>query len=424
MAGTKDWIYNTNVYEVNVRQYTSEGTFSAFAKHLARLKSMGVKTLWFMPVTPISKKEMKGTLGSYYACSDYVSINPEFGTMQDFKNLVEQAHRLEMKVIIDWVANHTGWDHVWTKIHPDWFEKESNGDFKKASGMDDIIELDYQNQNMRKAMMDAMKFWVKECDIDGYRCDLAFWVELDFWLEAIPKLNEIKPLFWLAEMDALDHPAYMEVFDVSYTWTWMHKTEEWYKKKLPLQKLIAVLDQYETAPGIKAWFTSNHDENSWNGTEYDKYGDAAKALAVHSCTWQGIPLMYSGQELPNKKMLKFFDKDVIEWNNNCELNEFYKTILNLHSNHPALSAKAGMFQLHTSPNNNVLAYVRKKDEHEVVVLLNFSDRTVRFNILEQWVKGSFEEVFSKNKNNFTKNESFEMKAWDYLVFVKQINLQE
>ena len=423
MTGFKNWIYNTNIYEVNVRQYTNEGTFNAFAKHLERLKSMGVKTLWFMPVTPISKKEMKGTLGSYYACSDYVSVNPEFGTMQDFKNLVEQAHKLQMKVIIDWVANHTGWDHVWTKNHPDWFEKESNGNFKKASGMDDIIELNYQNQNMRKAMIDAMKFWVKECDIDGYRCDLAFWVELDFWLEAIPKLNKIKPLFWLAESDALDHPEYMQVFDASYTWTWMHKTEEWYKNKLPLQKLITVLDRYETAPGIKAWFTSNHDENSWNGTEYDKYGDAAKALAVHSCTWQGIPLMYSGQELPNKKMLKFFDKDEIEWNNNCELHEFYKTLLNLHSSHPALSAKACVFQLHT-PDNNVLAYLRKKDVHEVIVLLNFSDRTVRFDILEQWVKGSFEEVFSKNKNDFAKNRSFEMKAWSYLVFAKPINSPE
>ena len=423
MASSKDWIYNTNIYEVNVRQYTSEGTFDAFAKHLQRLKNMGVQTLWLMPVTPISQKEKKGTLGSYYACSDYVSINPEFGTMQDFKNLIEYAHKLEMKVIIDWVANHTGCEHVWMKKHPDWFEKESNGDFKKPSGMDDIIELDYRNMDMRKAMMDAMKFWVNECDIDGFRCDLAFWVELDFWLEAIPALNEIKPLFWLAESDALDHPGYMQVFDASYTWTWMHTTEEWYKKKLPVKKLITVLDQYENAPGIKAWFTSNHDENSWNGTEYDKYGDAAKALAVHSCTWQGIPLLYSGQELPNKKRLKFFDKDVIEWKSDCDLYGFYKTLLNLRSNHPALSANSEVFPLHTSSDNSVLAYVRKRNQHEVIVFLNLSNHSVRFDVLEQWVQGRFEEIFFAIENDFTKNKTFEMKAWEYRVFVKQTNQQ-
>ena len=193
----KDWIYNTNIYEVNLRQFTEEGTFKAFAKHMPRLSSMGVQTLWFMPVTPISEKEKKGTLGSYYACSDYTSINLEFGTMQDFKNLVKQAHKLGFMVIIDWVANHTGWDHVWTMEHPDWYEKDKNGNFKKASGMDDIIELDYKNADMRRAMIEAMKFWVRKCGIDGFRCDLASWVEIDFWMEAIPELNELKPLLWL-----------------------------------------------------------------------------------------------------------------------------------------------------------------------------------------------------------------------------------
>ena len=159
----KDWIYTTNIYEVNLRQYTKEGTIKAFAKHLNRLKGMGVETLWFMPLTPISEKEKKGTMGSYYACSDYTSMNPEFGTLEEFKQLVVKAHKLGFKVIIDWVANHTGWDHVWTQQHPDWYKKdEATGDFKKASGMDDIIELDYSNVDMRSAMIEAMKFWVNE----------------------------------------------------------------------------------------------------------------------------------------------------------------------------------------------------------------------------------------------------------------------
>ncbi len=415
---SKEWIYNTNIYEVNLRQYTKEGTFEAFEKHLQRLKDMGVQTLWFMPITPISQKEKKGTLGSYYACSDYVAVNPEFGTLKDFQKLVDDAHKTGFKVIIDWVANHTGWDHVWTKEHPHWFEREADGSFKRASGMDDIIELDFTKTEMRKAMIEAMKFWVKECDIDGYRCDLAFWVPLDFWKEAIPQLNQIKPLFWLAESDALEHPEYMQVFDAAYAWTWMHKTEEWYKKKQPLKELIKVLDDYETAPGIKAWFTSNHDENSWNGTEYDKYGDAAKALAVHSCTWPGIPLIYTGQELPNKEMLKFFDKDVIEWKH-CELHQFYQTLLHLHHTQPALNANSEVFPLHTSCDANVFAYLRKKGDNEVITILNLSDHHVRFDILEKWVEGKCREVFIKRENDFTRQKSFEMEAWEWLVWVRR-----
>jgi alpha-amylase len=265
---TVDWAHSTNVYEVNLRQYTEAGTFNAFALELPRLKAMGVQTLWFMPITPIAQLNKKGTMGSTYACSDYTSINPEFGTMDDFKALVKKAHEMGFKVIIDWVANHTGWDHVWTKTHPEYYKKDSTGNFNKASGMDDIIELDYNNPDLRKAMIDAMEFWVNECDIDGYRCDLAFWVQLDFWKEARTALEKVKKLFWLGEFDALEKPEYMQVFDASYTWTWMHQSEEYYKEKIDLDSLRNVLERYDTAGGnnkMKLWFTSNHDENSWNG---------------------------------------------------------------------------------------------------------------------------------------------------------------
>jgi alpha-amylase len=419
MDKAKSWIYHTNIYEVNIRQYTEEGTFNAFAAHLPRLKDMGVQTLWFMPITPISEKERKGTLGSYYACSDYTSINPEFGTMADFKMLVHEAHSFGFKVIIDWVANHTGWDHKWTVERPDWFERdETTGDFKRASGMDDIIELDFKNKALREAMTEAMKFWVDECGIDGFRCDLAFWVELDYWQEAIPRVNELKPLFWLAESDPLEHPDYMQVFDAAYSWSWMHKTEAFYKKNLPLEELANLLDRYQHVPGIKAWFTSNHDENSWNGSEYEKYGEAAKALAVHSCTWPGIPLVYSGQELPNKKRLQFFDKDPIEWTGKFELHEFYKTLLNLHTSHPALHVQSELFRLHSSADANIFAFLRKKGKREVIVILNLSPHAVRFDILTNWVEGKFKALFGERENDFSKNRSFEMNPWQYLVYVK------
>lgn len=420
-----DWSHNTNIYEVNVRQYTIAGTFNAFAQHLPRLKEMGVKTLWFMPITPIAQKNKKGSLGSYYACSDYTSINPEFGTLDDFKNLVKEAHEMGFKVIIDWVANHTGWDHVWTKEHPDYFLKDSTtNDFKIASGMDDIIELDFKNPALRKAMKDAMKFWVTEFDIDGFRCDLAFWVELDFWKEARKELDAAKPLFWLGEFDELEKPEYGEAFDASYTWTWMHKTEDFYKKHEPLDTLLTVLKKYDDLGDstMRAWFTTNHDENSWNGTEYEKYGYMAKALAVFSATWNGMPLLYSGQELPNKKRIEFFDKDTIAWDAGNELEGFYKTLLTLKTNNSALRSgdpAVQTFRIKTSDPKNVFAYLRRNGSREVLVVLNMSSqKDLRFEIVDSNVTGVFKNIFSGAANDFTTEKSFEMQNWEYLVYEK------
>ena len=418
-----DWTHNTNIYEVNIRQYTPEGTFKAFANELPRLRDMGVETLWFMPVTPIAQKNKKGVLGSYYAASDYTSINAEFGTLDDFRTLVKQAHALGFKVIIDWVANHTGWDHKWTKEHPDYYEKDPITDnFKIASGMDDIIELNFHNGELVRAMIDAMKFWITECDIDGFRCDLAFWVELDFWQKARKELDAVKPLFWFGELDPLEHPEYMGTFDVAYTWTWMHKTEQFYNKRLAIKDLDTVLKQYDALgnESMRAWFTSNHDENSWNGSEYEKYGDMAKALAVFCCTWNGIPLVYSGQELPNLKRLKFFEKDEIKWTGNNELHGFYKKLLNLHTSNAALRAGDDNSQtqrINTNDGEHVYAYRRKNENADILVILNFSDIEIRVSLNEN-VPGEFREIFSSQPANFSNGQDFIMKPWGYLVFEK------
>ena len=431
--GKTDWIHTTSIYEVNIRQYTPEGTFKAFAAALPRLKGMGVQALWFMPVTPIAKEKRKGTLGSYYACSDYTSVNPEFGTLQDFQQLVKEAHTMGFKVIIDWVANHTGWDHVWTKQHPDYYLHDSDGRFHAASGMDDIIELDYKNPALRKAMIDAMKFWIQQADIDGFRCDLASWVELDFWQEARPQLDAVKPLFWLGEFDELENPDYGKVFQASYSWKWMHKTEEFFKQKQPLSELYDLLLQYNTIgdSSMRAWFTSNHDENSWNGTEYEKYGPLAVPLAVFSCTWNGVPLIYSGQELPLKdKRLQFFDKDPIPWpskdisrENGLELQEFYKVLLHLHAGNPALRGgdpSVVTYKLTTTADDKVFAYLRKNGNDEVLVVLNFSgDGPLHFKITDTHLSGGFVNAFSGAAGKFTAGNDFELPPYGYLVYVKQ-----
>ena len=404
-----DWIVSTNIYEVNLRQYSEAGSFNAFAKELPRLKDMGIETLWFMPLTPISEKNRKGNLGSYYACSDYKSINAEFGTIEDLRALMNLAHVMEFKVIIDWVANHTGWNHTWTKQHPAYYKlDEATNDFKMASGMEDIIELDFENTEVSEAMIDAMKWWIDEFDIDGFRCDLAFWVKLEFWKKARPQLDAIKPLFWLGEFDEMERPEYGEVFDGSYSWKWMHEAEQYYNKSRTLQELILVLKRYDDLGPqcLRAWFTSNHDENSWNGTEYEKYGELAIALAVFSITWDGIPLIYSGQELPNKKRLAFFEKGPIDWNGEYELHGFYKELLSLKKFHPALKAGDSSVRTyilkHDHPDK-VFAYQRAAESETLTVVLNLSIQDLQVNITDE------------RSNLSEENCKHELKAGGYII---------
>ena len=415
------WSYDTNIYEVNLRQYTYEGSFNAFVNEMPRLRDMGIEVLWFMPITPISVEKRKGTLGSYYACSDYTDTNPEFGTVDDFKNLVRYAHELGFKVIIDWVANHTGWDHRWTIEHPEYYVKDNAGNFTERNGWDDVIDLDFNNHNLRTAMIEAMKFWITECDIDGFRCDMAHLVVLDFWREARTALEPLKKLFWLAECEEI---AYHQVFDATYTWRWMHRTEEFTKHQTNIDGLWDLLQQYnnEFPPGaFRAYFTSNHDENSWNGTEYEKYGAAAINLAVFSCTWNGIPLIYSGQELPNHKRLKFFDKDPIEWTGKFELHDFYKALLHLRKRNKALRAgseEVSSHRLQTSVNDRVFSFHRKHPSNEIIVLLNFSADQLSVNILDDDLKGSFKNIFTNEAIDFDNNKTVELQPWSFLVFEK------
>lgn len=414
------WSHRTNLYEVNIRQYTPEGTFNAFASHLPRLRDMGVETLWFMPVTPISIEQRQGTLGSYYACSDYTAINPEFGTLNDFRNLVQQAHQLDFKIIIDWVANHTGWDHTWTKTNPGFYKRNAEGKFYDSNNWHDVIDLNYYDGAMRTAMIEAMKFWVKECRIDGFRCDMAHLVPLDFWRQARTALDAVKPLFWLAETEDYH---YLDVFDCCYAWQWMHDTEKYCKGELELFTLKNVLFRYDKefpSETSQLFFTTNHDENSWNGTEYEKYGNAARALAVFSCTWRGLPLIYSGQELPNTKRLKFFDKDIIEWKAKPALHEFYKTLLEVRRTHPAINtgkASQPVF-IPTHADQYVFGFMRRSGTKEVIVLINLSPNHVYIQLPDGYAHGAYTNIFTKAALDIIPNYSFELKAWDYLVIEK------
>lgn len=413
------WCRNSNIYEINLRQYSTEGNFAAFAKSLPRLKDMGIEILWFMPITPIAHKGRKGPLGSYYASADFYTTNPEFGSIEDFTSLVKQAQDLGFKVIIDWVANHTGMDHTWTTQSPDFFKINEKGEFYDSNGWDDVIDLDYTNPEMRKAMIEAMKFWVNTCNIDGFRCDMAMLVPLDFWIDARTQLDQIKPLFWLAECE---EPEYHAAFDVTYTWEWMHKSADFVKGTADLAALDHLLWKYHDkfAPeAIRLYFTTNHDENSWNGTEFEKYKDAYEAFAVFSCTWNGMPLIYSGQELPNKKRLKFFEKDPIEWNDQPAYHNFYKTLLHLRKEYECMKAgnPASVCKIKTTEDQHIFAFVRTSGKDQVLVLLNFSPHSVGFNMQDAAVDGSYNNILDGGNYVFHPGyRYFHLQPWDYKIF--------
>jgi len=419
-----DWAASTNIYEVNIRQYTQEGSFNAFAKSLPRLKDMGVEVLWLMPIHPIGKVNRKGTLGSYYSISDFKGVNPEFGTAADFKNLVKLAHDLGMKVIMDWVANHAAWDNVWTKDHPEYFVRDDEGNFKAPYDWTDVIQIDHTNEAEQDAMIDAMQYWVTEFDIDGFRADLAHLTPLAFWKKARTAIEPLKAnLFWLAESEEID---YHEVFDTTFTWEWMHTTENYYKGKKGFNSLYDVLAKYDaTFPETahRLYFTSNHDENTWNGTGFDKYGYMLKCLSVFSCTWNGIPLIYSGEEMPNNKRLQFFEKDTIAWTGEYQLHEFYKTLLTLRKTNPALRSgdpAVTTFHIITEGGKNVMAYLRKHDLNEVIVFLNLSKEPVSFVVKDLLINGHYTNVFNSSETYLQTGSFIKMQPWEYLVLERKM----
>ncbi|MBC7948933.1 MAG: 1,4-alpha-glucan branching protein [Chitinophagaceae bacterium] len=408
------WGNGTNIYEVNVRQYTQEGTLKAFMKHIPRLRKMGIDILWFMPITPISIEKRQGTYGSYYAASSYVDIDSAYGTPDDLKELIREAHEFGMKVIIDWVANHTGYDHQWTEKYPDWYRKDDKGNFTGLYGWVDVIDLNYNIPDMRMEMIRSMKHWIKEYDIDGFRCDMARTVPLDFWIEARSECDVLKPLFWLAECEIMD---YHEAFDVTYGWEALRAIDKYMKGEMTLAEIIPLFTIYSRYPigSRKLLFTSNHDENSDHGTEYEKYGAAAGAMAVLSCTWPGIPLIYSGQEKPNKKRLAFFEKDYIDWDGEVGLHGFYKTLLGFRKKNKALQENASVLML-PSNHPDVLVYLCRAGQDKVLVMLNLSkQKSAAFNFDHPAVSGMYRDLFTQELVSLTRRGNFNFTAGEYRV---------
>ena len=423
------WSRTSVMYEVNVRQYTPEGTLQALQTHLPRLKQLGVDILWLMPVQPIGVKNRKGKLGSYYAISDYTAVNPEFGTEADFKALVGAAHAQGFKVILDWVANHTAHDHEWVTAHRDYHERTADGllvnardNEGKETDWTDVAELDYGSAAMRDAMIGEMKWWIDRMGIDGFRCDVAGGVPMDFWTDARKALKAVRPdLFLLAEAE---DPKFHTAFDMTYGWELHHLLNAVAQGKRPTSALDAYFAKDAKLYGPDAYrlyFTSNHDENSWQGSELERMGANHVPAFVLAATVQGsMPLLYTGQEVSLRKRLRFFEKDTVDWSGRS-LASFYRTMFDLKHQQPALAnGPWGGTQtaLETDGSNRVYAFTRTRDANTVLVAVNFGDApaSVRYSGLAP--AGTYTDWFSKAPADLAATGRLAIPANGYRVLVR------
>ncbi len=410
-------IASSTIYEVNIRQHTAAGTINAFAEDLPRLKELGIEVLWIMPVQPIGVKERKGSLGSYYSISDYKKINPEFGTAEDFKALVKKSHDLGMSVILDWVPNHTAWDHPWITKHPDFYAQDAKGNIVYEADWSDIALLDHTNPATRAAMIEEMKYWISEYDIDGFRCDHAgHEIPLYFWEEATAVIDDMKDVFWLAEWDG----ARMHLeFDATYAWELLHETEKVAKGEKNANDIAEWIKRDIQEYGMRPFrmtMITNHDENSWAGTINERYGDGQKAFAAFIFSAYGIPMLYSGQEVGLDKRLKFFEKDTINWSDPNGLQPFYKKMVALKKQNKALWAgEFGGMPMRINEHEHVYAIRRAKDDNVVVALYNFSAATQTTTVVPD-VAGNYTNYMTGEP--YILATEVQLEPWEFLILVK------
>lgn len=427
-----DWIKNNVIYEVNTRQFNAGGTFNSFAAEIPRIKQLGADILWFMPIYPIGKLNRKGGLGSYYSIKNYHEVNPEFGNIDDFKAIVTATHKQGMKVILDWVGNHTAWDHPWVTEHPNWYVHDSTGKIVTPWDWTDVAQLDFKNAELRKTMIAEMKFWVNECDIDGFRCDVAFLVPRSFWEEARIELEKEKPLFMLAEMENNkdidpNPPGYMEnAFDAYYGWTLHSASADCANGKITGREFINKFTESRNLFPAKAMimsFLSNHDENTWNGTIEEKYGNKWQTFSVLNYTLQNtFPLIYNGEEANNTKRLLFFEKDPITSWADTSRYAWYRKMNHLKHTHPALQnspwgATEEVLTV-TGGNENVYAFKRTKDGKSVTVIVNLNNK-------QQWIQAVGDRTLNGTEKGYVQSTvmikftgiGMPLDPWGYIVLV-------
>lgn len=417
------WSRDAVLYQINTRQFTSEGTFTAAEKHLPRLKALGVDILWLMPIQEIGVKNRKGELGSPYSIRDYYSVNPELGDFDSLKEFIGKAHELGMYVILDWVANHTSWDNPLVEQHPEWYSRNVKGEFHPPAWTDwsDVIDLDYSQPGLHGYMTEAMKYWVTEVGMDGFRCDVAGFVPLDFWNRVRVELDAIRPVFMLAEWDTRDLHA--RAFDATYAWSWHNAVHSIAMGKADVGALNAFHYRDENTwprDAMRLLFISNHDKNSWEGTQFEAFGDALENAIVLSLISRGLPMIYNGQEAGNPKRLAFFDRDPIDWRGHS-VGELYRSTIALRKSNSALwngGWGAPMLQVFNSAPASVFSFVRANEKDRIFAVFNFSSSTQLVTFEDTLYHGEYQEFSTGAQAVLGEDFELKMEPWTHRVFVK------
>ena len=434
-----EWAKNSTMYEANTRHMSEDGSFKGLEDQLPRLKEMGIDIIWMMPIHPVSMKKRKATgdlsvediedpeerkkyLGSPYSVADYKDVNPDMGSMDDFKSLLAAAHAKDMKIIIDWVPNHTGWDHPWITDHPYWYTQDSLGNIidpidyntGESWGWTDVADLNYDNQKMRAEMIASMKYWLTDIGIDGFRVDVAHGVPQNFWDEACKALVETKSdVFLLAESEVPSNRN-NKTFHMDYGWAFHHLmndiTKGNHKAKDIDEWFVKNRETYQH--GFHMHFTSNHDENAWAGNVVDRMGDAHLTMAVLAATFDGMPLLYSGMEVPIKRSLEFFEKDLIDFAN-CEYADFYKTLFDLkHRNQAIWNGEYGGELVKMLDHDDVYAFKREKNGDVVVGILNLSASQQSITLPADM---KMKDVFTNQSVDWKAETALALEPWQYYL---------
>lgn len=418
-----DWTADAVLYQLNTRQFTSEGTFKAAQKQLPRLAAMGVDIIWLMPIHPIGEANRKGSLGSPYAVRDYRAVSPELGTEAEFRAFVDEAHRLGLKVILDWVANHSAYDNPLTISHPEWYTRTPEGALTSPAGTDwsDVADFDYSQPELRRYMTESLVHWVREFGIDGYRADVAGYVPTDFWETARAELDKVKPVFMLAEWEQRDLHAC--AFDATYGWAWKEAMQRLVKSGEgagPIRGYYA--GQLETWPhaAMRMVYTENHDQNSWDGVAAQIYGPAYEAAIALSFVGSGLPLIYNGQEADNDRQLKFFERDPIVWREGRHAALFARLIA-LKTEARALHNGrfgAAMVEVPTNASADVYAFVRGEAGERVFAVFNLSPRPHVVAFAQARHHGSYTDALSGTAARFAGGETLDLPAWGYRIYTE------
>ncbi|MFL0357016.1 alpha-amylase family glycosyl hydrolase [Erythrobacter sp. GH1-10] len=420
-----EWTRDAVLYQMNTRQFTPEGTFAAAQEQLPRLAELGVDIVWLMPIHPIGEEKRKGGMGSPYSVKDYRAVNPDLGTEEEFRAFVDRAHELGMKVILDWVANHSAWDNALVSEHPEWYSRNPEGEMMPPEGTDwsDVVDFDYSQPGLREYMTGSLAYWVREFDIDGYRADVAGYVPLDFWETARAELDAIKPVFMLAEWDAIDLHA--KAFDATYGWSWKDRLQQVAEGE---GNAATMRDYYITQKvswphaAYRMNYTDNHDQNSWDGVASEIYGPAYEAAIALSFVGPGMPLIYNGQEADLDRQLAFFEKDEIEWKEG-RYDGLLRTLIALKTEEPALwngRHGAPYVDVPNSAPADVLSFVRGEESNRVFAIFNLSPRAQDVTFEKARHEGTYTNALDGTEAVFGPNEGdaygVSLQPWGYRIF--------